>query len=115
MGSSVTGVPVPTLDKQYVADTLALADKIEQYYTIDLEDPVRVQLVKELKKDGQTWVSKYARGGSARTVSARRFYIAVDAIGGHVASNGYAPYPRSKLAKVVDTIEESRKLLAQGK
>lgn len=46
-----------------------------------------------LKKDGLDWVSKYARGGSARKVSARTFYIAIDAIQGHVASSGYAPFP----------------------
>ncbi len=33
-----------------------------------------------LRKDGSAWVSKYARGGSARKLSARRFYIAVDAL-----------------------------------
>ncbi len=36
--------------------------------------------VQLLRKDGSTWVSKYARGGSARKLSARRFYIAVDAL-----------------------------------
>ena len=33
-------------------------------------------------------MSKYARGGSVRSQSARRMYIAVDALLGHFASNG---------------------------
>ena len=31
-----------------------------------------------LKKDGASWAAKYARGGSARKLSARKFYVAVD-------------------------------------
>lgn len=49
---------------------------------------VRVPLIKVLKAEGLEWVSKYARGGSARKESARRMYIAVDALIGHLASNG---------------------------
>jgi hypothetical protein len=52
-------------------------------------------------------VSKYARGGSARAVSARRFYIAVDALGGHLAANGAAPFPAAKVPKLLNTIEEA--------
>lgn len=46
------------------------------------------QVIKELKAEMPAWVSKYARGGSARTVSARKLYVVVDAISGHFASNG---------------------------
>lgn len=46
------------------------------------------QIIKELKADMPAWVSKYARGGSARTVSARKLYVVADAISGHFASNG---------------------------
>ena len=41
-----------------------------------LQDPYnkeRIALVKKLKVDGVAWVSKYARGGSARSLSARRW------------------------------------------
>ncbi len=34
----------------------------------------------QIKKDGSTWVSKYARGGSARKQAARKMYIVVRAI-----------------------------------
>lgn len=47
-----------------------------------------LQVIKELKAEMPAWVSKYARGGSARTVSARKLYVVVDAISGHFASNG---------------------------
>ena len=36
--------------------------------------------MQSLKKDTSDWASKYARGGSARKLSARKFYVAVDAL-----------------------------------
>lgn len=54
----------------------------------DVYDKSRQPLIKSLKTDGSTWVSKYARGGSARSQSARNMYIAVDAVQGYLASNG---------------------------
>ena len=54
-----------------------------------------LQLVKELKAEAPGWVSKYARGGSARKQSARKAYIVVDALSGHFASNGWVVWPRS--------------------
>lgn len=54
----------------------------------DVYDKARIPLIKALKADSITWVSKYARGGSARTQSARKMYIAVDAVSGFLASNG---------------------------
>ncbi len=56
-----------------------------------MQDPynkARTPLIKTIKLDGLTWVSKYARGGSARKQSARKMYTAVDAVVGHVAANG---------------------------
>lgn len=48
-------------------------------------------LIKAIKADAQAWVQQYARGGSVRKQSARRFYIACDAVLGFMASNGCAP------------------------
>lgn len=45
----------------------------------------RLQL---LKSDARLWTSKYARGGSVRKPSARKIYIVVDALQGHLTSNG---------------------------
>lgn len=46
------------------------------------------QWLQVLKSDGRAWTSKYARGGSARKNSARSLYIVVDALQGHITSNG---------------------------
>lgn len=54
----------------------------------DVYSKARTPLIKELKQEGLTWVSKYARGGSARKQSARKMYTAVDAVVGHFAANG---------------------------
>ena len=48
------------------------------------------QWLQVLKNDGRAWTSKYARGGSARKNSARSLYIVVDALQGHITSNGWA-------------------------
>lgn len=50
---------------------------------------VRLPLIKSVKADSTTWVSKYARGGSARKESSRRMYIAVDSVIGHISANGW--------------------------
>jgi hypothetical protein len=47
-----------------------------------------LQLIKTLKMEGSAWVGKYAKGGSARTASGRKVYIAIDSVQGHLASNG---------------------------
>lgn len=103
------------LGSAYAKETAILSDAILQYATMDVYDPARVDLIKSLKKEGQEWVSKYARGGSARTVSARKFYIAIDAVQGHLASNGFAPLPKNKMDKLVKDVEDTRALLVQGK
>lgn len=116
VSGKATGVPVAELDSKYVSETLKLAELTLKYATLSPEDiEGRVPLVKALKKDGQVWVSKYARGGSARALSARKFYIAVDAVQGHLASNGYAPFPRNKLDKLVADCELTKQLLEERK
>ncbi|KIZ05124.1 hypothetical protein MNEG_2835 [Monoraphidium neglectum] len=109
------GVPVSTIDDEYTRSTLELAEKLETYFVIDVYDKQRVPLIKTIKTDAQTWVTKYARGGSVRKQSARRFYIAVDAVLGHFASNGLAPFPGRKAAAVKTSIDEARALLAEAK
>lgn len=47
--------------------------------------------------------------------AAKRMYVAVDAVLGHVASNGAAPLPKQKVKFVAKTLEEVETLLAQGK
>lgn len=71
--------------------------------------------VQELRKETGQWVAKYARGGSARKLSARRFYIAVDALQGHLASNGVAPFPKAKIPVLQSNVKQARDLIAQGK
>jgi hypothetical protein len=109
------GVPVSEMGDAYVKETLSLADDILQYATMDLYDDNRVGLVKRLKPEGQAWVSRYARGGSARKLSARQFYIAVDALEGHLASNGFAPFPKNKMPKLIQSVEDAKALIAEGK
>lgn len=115
LGNAATGVPVAEFNSQYVSETKKLGDAILRYATADPYDEERLALVKQLKAESPVWVSKYARGGSARTLSARRFYIAVDAVQGHLASNGLAPFPRNKVEKLKTDIEDTDKLLEQGK
>jgi hypothetical protein len=88
LSGKATGVPVSELGGAYAADTAALGDSILAYAQMDVYDAARPQLVRDLKVQGQTWVSKYARGGNVRSTSARRFYVAVDSLGGHLARNG---------------------------
>jgi hypothetical protein len=116
MGNATTlGVPVADLDKGYASDSKALGEIITKYITLDTYDPERAALAKNLKKESLNWVSKYARGGSARTVSARKIYVAVDAIQGHLASNGFAPFPKNKSERVLQDIQDALSLLEQGK
>ena len=115
IGGQATGVPISNLGSEYAKDTVALGSSIDQYINGDVYDDARPALVKSLKTQGATWVSKYARGGSARTLSARRFYIAVDAVEGHLASNGFAPFPKNKIPKVQKDVTDALELLTEGK
>ncbi|WIA13913.1 hypothetical protein OEZ85_002484 [Tetradesmus obliquus] len=103
------------LNTEYSQATRSLADKIEQYLSLDVYDKQRQPLIKSLKVDGSTWVSKYARGGSAKTQSARNMYIAVDAVQGYMASNGLAPFPGSKAKLVRETLSKSLAFLDEGR
>lgn len=116
LGDAITqGVPVSVLDDEYGRSTLALATLIDKFASLDLYDPERAKVIAQIKKDGSTWVSKYARGGSARKQAARKMYIVVDALQGHFAANGFAPLAPAKVKKVMDNVEESKRLLAAGK
>ena len=55
------------LDSEYAQETLKLADEIERYLNMDVYDRERVPLIKDMKIKSTNWVSKYARGGSARS------------------------------------------------
>ena len=56
--------------------TLAITLMITLSCTINANqaasDTKRIPLIKSIKTEGVAWVSKYARGGSARSQSARR-------------------------------------------
>lgn len=108
-------VPVSDLNNEYVQSTRDLAAKIDKYLTLDVYDKSRQPLIKSLKTEGSTWVSKYARGGSARSQSARNMYIAVDAVQGYLASNGLAPMPKSKARVVEETMSKALAFLSEGK
>jgi hypothetical protein len=47
--------------------------------------------------------------------AAKRMYVAVDAVLGHVASNGAAPLPKTKVKFVRQTLDEVENFLEQGK
>ncbi|PNW86244.1 hypothetical protein CHLRE_02g078507v5 [Chlamydomonas reinhardtii] len=114
--TTVSGVPVAVLDSEYARATLKLREDILQYAELDIQDyKTRVPLIKTIKTEGADWVSKYARGGSARSDSARRMYIAVDALIGHLAANGYAPMPKPKLKVVLVNIDQAKDFLEIGK
>jgi hypothetical protein len=116
LGDAITtGVPVSVLDDEYGRATVKVAALVEKFAGLDLYDPERVKVIAEIKKEGGAWVSKYARGGSARKQAARKMYIVVDALQGHFAANGYAPLNPAKLKKVLDNVEECKSLLAAGK
>lgn len=57
-----------------------------------------------LKTDARNWTSKYARGGSVRKPSARKIYIVVDALQGHITSNGYAAFWQTCLLTLLDAM-----------
>jgi hypothetical protein len=108
-------VPVSAMDDEYTKATLALATALESYMASQPYDKGRSGAIKDLKAGAQAWVTKYARGGSVRKQSARRFYVAVDAVLGYLASNGLAPFPAAKARTVRATVEEALALLAEGK
>jgi len=117
-------VPVAELGDSYVAETKALADEVRLYGSLDPYDASRVALIKgpggskdkgPLVRDLDTWVSRYAPGGSARKQSARTMYVVVDALEAHLARNGLAPFPPASFAKLLGNLEEVDSFLAQGR
>lgn len=102
------------MDDTYVRESATLSEAIIKYGTLDLYDPQRVQVINLLKTDARNWTSKYARGGSVRKPSARKIYIVVDALQGHLTSNGFAPFPKTKMTKLLGDIEDAKALLAKG-
>jgi hypothetical protein len=109
-----SGIPIAEMKDDYTQATVALSEVVDKYFTLDPFDPERAAVVKTLKADGSAWASKYARGGSARKLSARKFYIVVDALQGHLTSNGFAPLSPSKTKALQKNLDETRELLARG-
>lgn len=104
------------LDSAYVQSSIGLMDDIEAYLALDPKDgKTRFNLSKKLKTEGLAWVAQYARGGSARSQSARKLYIAVDGLVGFLASNGIGPVPKAKIQATLVAVNDARKLLAEAK
>ncbi|KAK9789928.1 hypothetical protein WJX73_007486 [Symbiochloris irregularis] len=110
-----TGTAVAEMDDSYTQETLQVAKAIQKYASGDPFSPERPSIVKNLKQEGGEWASKYARGGNARKQSARKFYIAYDALLGHLVTSGMAPMPQAKLNKVLQNVDEAKQFLAQGR
>jgi len=108
-------VPVSKLDTKYVKSSEELIGLIEKYCTLDTYSKERITVAKQLKGDANTWVATYARGGSARSESARKLYIAADGVAGFLASNGLAPYPRAKVEATLTATSLAKNYLAEGK
>ena len=117
ISGSATGVPVSNLDSKYAKETIALSETLKTYMNLDPNDDTidRQSIVKSVKKESLDWVSRYARGGSARAKSARTLYVVVDAVQGHVATNGFTPFPRNKAAKLTDQVDAALAFLGQGR
>ena len=117
ISGSATGVPVSNLDSKYAKETTALSETLKTYMNLDPNDDSidRQSIVKAVKKESLDWVSRYARGGSARAKSARTLYVVVDAVQGHVATNGYTPFPRNKAAKLTEEVDAAIVYLEQGR
>lgn len=113
--SNSAGLPIADLSGPYATETVALAGSIRSYLALAPADPTRIPAGKALKAAGAAWAAKYARGGSARAPSARRMYIAADAIQGHLAANGAAPFPASKADKLIASLDEVEGLLKAGR
>ena len=47
---------------------------MDAFLALDVYDPKRTAAVEALKKEGNTWTSQYAPGGSSKRASGRAFY-----------------------------------------
>ena len=99
----------------YQKDTLTLVEEVEAVLALDIYDMTREKRISGLKKDGNTWSSKYAPGGSAKTASGRAFYNAINQVSGHFNANGIAPLPASRQAVVDENLVKTRELIAEGR
>ena len=99
----------------YQKDTLVLVEEVEAVLALDIYDMTREKRIGLLKKDGNTWSSKYAPGGSAKTASGRAFYNAINQVSGHFNANGIAPLPASRQAVVNENLVKTRDLIAEGR
>lgn len=104
-----------TLDDEFLMETRNLADAINQYMSLDPFDKERIKALNYIKSEGKTWIARHARGGSAPGQAAKRMYVAVDAVIGHLTANGAAPLPAAKVRFVRQTLNEVEGLLEQGK
>lgn len=68
-----------------------------------------------MKTDGKKWIAAHARGGSAPGQAAKRMYVAVDAVTGHITANGAAPLPPNKVKFVTKTLKEVEVFLEENK
>lgn len=114
LATNTNSIPIPSMQGSYVTETLALSGSIREYLALAPSDASRVPKGKALRKAGAVWAAKYAPGGSARLKSARRCYISVDALQGHLAANGAAPYPSSKATKLLAGLDDVEALLSKG-
>ena len=99
----------------YQADTLALADAMDELFAMDLYSTAREPAIKQLQKKANDWTGRYCPGGSSKQASGRSMYNAVNQLLGHFASNGLAPLPSARMEIVNKNIASARDLIAQGR
>ncbi|KAF5841206.1 hypothetical protein DUNSADRAFT_14037 [Dunaliella salina] len=68
----------------------------------------------ELEASGYDKAAGRKTAGPAPNVSARKMYIAVDAVIAFLASNGLAPLPKGKKDATKKSLDEARSFLAKG-
>ena len=102
-------------NEEYYESTDKLMSEITTYLSMDVYDPARRKAQASIQDDGKTWVSKYAKGGSARLESAQKFYVVVDSLLGHFASQGYAPLQKVQRDKIQSGIDNTAALVTKRK
>ncbi|KAK3254151.1 hypothetical protein CYMTET_36627 [Cymbomonas tetramitiformis] len=102
-------------DPKYEEQTLAVTALVREYMGLATFDKRRPELSELVKKEGNTWVSKYAPGGSSRKESARALYSALSSLLGQFAFNGIAPMKGALAAQVVANCDKTETFLAQGR
>jgi len=102
-------------DPKYAESTLELVAVVREYMGLATFDKRRPELSELIKKEGNTWSSKYAPGGSSRKESARALYSALSSLLGQFAFNGIAPMKGSLAAQVIANCDKTESFLAQGR